>query len=235
MPVVEERARDDPDGIREVDDPRPVRSELPDAPGDPEDERDRAQGLAQAARARRLLPDAAARERDGLVGEPCLLSTDPNLDQDEVRSVDGAVEIVCNEQPAVEPLPLEHPPGETSHHLAALRIDVLQHELADVDPLALARQPGHELGRVRRAAADDGDFQVPLPVMPPSFWVASTKPEAALVRSQGWRRPGKEEGGLWRRVIAGQKPACIAGRGTSPSHRSASRPPRRLAAPGRTG
>jgi hypothetical protein len=30
--------------------------------------------------------------------------------------------------------------------------------------------------------------------MPPSFWVVSTKPEAAL----------------WRRVIAGQKPACIA-------------------------
>jgi hypothetical protein len=27
---------------------------------------------------------------------------------------------------------------------------------------------------------------VPLPVMLPSFWVASTKPEAALDRSQGW-------------------------------------------------
>jgi hypothetical protein len=27
---------------------------------------------------------------------------------------------------------------------------------------------------------------VPLPVMPPSFWVASTKPGAALARSQGW-------------------------------------------------
>src|SRR6266511_4564121 len=28
------------------------------------------------------------------------------------------------------------------------------------------------------------------------------------------RSLGKSEGGLWRRVIAGQKPACIAGRGT---------------------
>jgi hypothetical protein len=27
---------------------------------------------------------------------------------------------------------------------------------------------------------------VPRPVMPPLFWVASTKPEAALVRRQGW-------------------------------------------------
>jgi hypothetical protein len=47
--------------------------------------------------------------------------------------------------------------------------------------------------------------------MPPSYWVASTKPEAALVRSQGLDL-GKGEGGLWRRVIAGQKPTCIAGR-----------------------
>jgi len=27
-------------------------------------------------------------------------------------------------------------------------------------------------------------FLVPIPVMPPSFWVASTKPEAALNRSK---------------------------------------------------
>jgi hypothetical protein len=42
--------------------------------------------------------------------------------------------------------------------------------------------------------------------MSPSFWVVSTKQEAALVRSQGWISLGKGEGGLWRRVIAGQKP-----------------------------
>src|SRR6266487_530479 len=34
---------------------------------------------------------------------------------------------------------------------------------------------------------------VPLPVMPPSFWVASTKPEAALARGQGWQ-PWQERG-----------------------------------------
>jgi hypothetical protein len=50
--------------------------------------------------------------------------------------------------------------------------------------------------------------------MLPSFWVASTKPETALVRSQGWTSLGKGEGGLWRRVIAGQEQACIAWRGT---------------------
>jgi hypothetical protein len=40
--------------------------------------------------------------------------------------------------------------------------------------------------------------------MLPRFWVASTKPEAALGRGQGFSL-GKDEGGLWRRVIAGQK------------------------------
>src|SRR5437764_1888199 len=34
---------------------------------------------------------------------------------------------------------------------------------------------------------------VPLPVVPPSFWVASTKPEAALARGQGWQ-PWQEGG-----------------------------------------
>jgi tyrosyl-tRNA synthetase len=42
--------------------------------------------------------------------------------------------------------------------------------------------------------------------MLPRFWVASTKPEAALIRSQGWTCLGKDEGGFWRRVIAGQGP-----------------------------
>jgi hypothetical protein len=44
-----------------------------------------------------------------------------------------------------------------------------------------------------------------LQVMLPRFWIASTKPGAALVRSQGLFSLGKDEGGLWRRVIAGQK------------------------------
>jgi hypothetical protein len=54
---------------------------------------------------------------------------------------------------------------------------------------------------------------VPRPVVPPSFWVASTKPEAVLRRAKV-RNLGEEEGGLWRSVIAGQKPACTAGWGT---------------------
>jgi hypothetical protein len=45
--------------------------------------------------------------------------------------------------------------------------------------------------------------------MPPHFSVVSTKREAALDRAKT-DSLGKGEGGLWRRVIAGEKPACIA-------------------------
>src|SRR5206468_11797676 len=38
-----------------------------------------------------------------------------------------------------------------------------------------------------------GPWAVPLPVMPPSFWVASTKPEATFARCQGWQ-PWQERG-----------------------------------------
>jgi hypothetical protein len=51
---------------------------------------------------------------------------------------------------------------------------------------------------------------VPLQVMLPRFWVASTKPGAALARLQGSLHLCKGEGGSWRRVIAGQKQACIS-------------------------
>ena len=43
------------------------------------------------------------------------------------------------------------------------------------------------------------------PVTLPGSWVASTKPEAVIARRQG-RGLVKGEGGLWRRVIAGQGP-----------------------------
>jgi hypothetical protein len=40
--------------------------------------------------------------------------------------------------------------------------------------------------------------------MLPRFWVASTKPEFAPSAAKAVSL-GKDEGGLWRRVIAGQK------------------------------
>ena len=44
--------------------------------------------------------------------------------------------------------------------------------------------------------------------MPPPLSVVNTKPGDALVRRQGWT-PWQEEGGSWRRVIAGERPAWM--------------------------
>ena len=90
--VVEERTRDDPDRVREVDDPGV--GQAADPFRDLEHDRHRAQRLREAAGAGRLLADAAARERQRLVGEPGLLSADADLHQHVVRVLDGPVEVV---------------------------------------------------------------------------------------------------------------------------------------------
>ena len=164
VPVIEQRPGDDSDRIREVDDPGAVGSAFPHAVGDPEHDRNRAQGLAETPGAGGLLPDAAAGERHGLVRQASLLPADPDLDQDEVRAVDGAVEIVGDLEPPFIALPVEHALREPTDDLAPLGVDVLQHELGHVDALTLAREPRHELGRVGRAAADDGDLHPFTPV-----------------------------------------------------------------------
>src|SRR5207244_13121036 len=151
-------------GIREVDDPRLRRCELARTLCDAEHDRHRSQRLAQAACAGRLLPDATAGERHGLVRQPGLLPADADLDQDEVGPVERAVELVRHRQRSVVALLFQHPRREPADDLAALRIDVLEHELAYADPVAVARQPGDELRRVGRPAADHGDLHPFTPV-----------------------------------------------------------------------
>src|SRR5262249_61523703 len=94
MAGVEQRTRHDSDRLREVDDPRVGTCARTYAFGDLEHDRDGAQRLSEPARAGGLLPDAAARERDGLVAQPRRLSADADLDEHEVRTVDRAIEIV---------------------------------------------------------------------------------------------------------------------------------------------
>ena len=90
---VEERARDDADGIREVDDPRAGRRTLGDPLGDLEHDGNGAHRLREAAGAGRLLADAPARKRDRLVAQARGLAADADLEEDEVGSVDRAVEV----------------------------------------------------------------------------------------------------------------------------------------------
>ena len=99
--VVEQRPGDDPDRIREVDDPGAVGSALAHAVGDLEHDRNRAQRLAETAR-RRSSPARCSRTRAARSRPKArLLPADPDLDQDEVGAVDRAVEIVGDLEPPV--------------------------------------------------------------------------------------------------------------------------------------
>ena len=177
--LVEQGAGHDPDRVGEVDDPGAVGRPLAHALGDLEHHRHRPQGLPETARAGGLLTDAPARKWERLVGEPSCLTADPDLDQDEVGAVDRAVEVVGHRQPPVETLAGEHPLGHPAHHLAPLGVDVVEDELPDLDAVALAGEPGDELGGVGGAAADHCDLHpfTPVSVTPwtNAFWARKNR------------------------------------------------------------
>src|SRR5262249_3983546 len=154
---VAERTSDDADGVGEIDDPG-VGCELGHARRDLEHHRHGPERLRQASGSRRLLADAAARKRDRLVAEARGLTADAQLHQDERRAVQCAVELVGDEQASFKAGRREHPPREPADDLAPLGIDVLEYDLAKPDAVALTRQAGDQLGRVRRPSADDGEL-----------------------------------------------------------------------------
>src|SRR5262249_32400819 len=155
---VEERPGHDPDRIREVDDPCAVARVGPHALGDLQHDRDRAQRFREAAGTRGLLADAPAGEGKGLVLEARCLAPHADLDEDEVGAVYRAVEIVRDLDATVVALLVEHPLRHAAHGLAPIGVDILQPELAEVEPVAVPGESGNELGRVGRAAADDREL-----------------------------------------------------------------------------
>ena len=157
---VEQRAGDDPDRVREVDDPRAGRGPFPGACRDLEHDRHRAKRLGESPGSGRLLPDTAAREGHRLVPEPRGLAADPDLDQHEVGAVERPVEIAGPHEVAGEPLPREHPRRQRADDVEALRVDLVQRDLRHVEP----REPRHELRCIGRARADDCDLHPFTPV-----------------------------------------------------------------------
>jgi hypothetical protein len=153
VPVVEQRLRHDADWVREVDDPC-VRGAFACALGDLEDDRNRAQRFGEAAEACRLLPDAAAGDRNRLVDDARRLAADTNLDEHGVGSLDGFVEARRRVQARGLRGALEHPLRKPGHDLESLLVRVVQEEIVDGHQAAQPYDPVDHLGRVRRAGAD---------------------------------------------------------------------------------
>ncbi len=97
--VVEQRSRDDADGIGEVHDPGVRRRASPRRPRDLEGDGDGAQGLGKAAGTGRLLPDTSASQREGLVARTRPLAADPELQEHDGRAVERRLPIAGLNQP----------------------------------------------------------------------------------------------------------------------------------------
>src|SRR5207247_2216251 len=127
-------------------------------------DRDGTERLGEAARPGRLLADAAARKRDRLVPKSCFLPPDANLNEHEVGTVQGAVEVARQLEIAGKAGTVEHPRRQPSDDLQPRRVDILEDELTHVQALPLAREATDQLRGVGRATADDCDLHPFTPV-----------------------------------------------------------------------
>src|SRR6185312_9265131 len=100
--------------IREVDEPRPRRATRGGLLRELEDDGNGPQRLREAARPRRLLTDAAESRRDRLVGQARGLSSDPELDHDEVGALECLLAAVGERQPPTPSRLSDHALGESS-------------------------------------------------------------------------------------------------------------------------
>jgi hypothetical protein len=93
-----------------------------------------------------------------------LLPADPDLDQDEVRAVDGGITIVGQRQSPVPTKMPEHPTGESADDPEALGVDVEEDELIDRQARRSPREPLDQLRCICTAATDDGDLHAHVPI-----------------------------------------------------------------------
>jgi hypothetical protein len=93
------------------------------------------------------------------------LAADAELDQDEGGAFERAVEVVRDAELTRVAGCVEHPCRKTANDLSPLGVDVLEHELVEVEVLALPCQAGDQLGRIRGAAPDDCELHAWHPVL----------------------------------------------------------------------
>jgi hypothetical protein len=131
--VIQQRAGDDPDRVGEVDDPRIRRCSAPNLVCDVEHHGHRSESLGEPSCARGLLADASAPQRNGLVEVACRLTTDAQLQKDEIRTVNRLGEVGRRGQLPVPLTTTGDPSADTGDNVETGRVRVAQHELVDLD------------------------------------------------------------------------------------------------------
>ena len=138
-------------------------------------------------------------KRPGLVLVAGGLAADPELEQHRVHAVERGLEGRRRDQLSRVAQPREDPPPDARDQLEPLGRRVDEHQLVDGQHVPQPAEPVHELGCVRRPAADDRDLHSVHPLTPVSvtpsmkaFWArkksaitgAITSRVAAMVRFQ---------------------------------------------------
>ena len=158
VPGVQQGPGDDADRVGEVDDPGVGRRARPHPLGDVQHDRHRPQRLGESAGPGRLLADAAALQRPGLVAVPGGLTADSKLQKHGARPVDGGVEVGRPGDDRRVPVAGHDPGGERADDRQPLGVRVDQHQFGDLD---VAGQPGDAVDQLRgvgRAAAYNREF-----------------------------------------------------------------------------
>jgi hypothetical protein len=158
MALVEKRLHHDADRVGEVDDPCVLGSAPRGLLGDLHHHWDGAQGLGEAARSSGLLTDAPELEWQGFIHKTCSLPAHPQLNDDEMRSVERAVAISRQHELARPFVSRENAARKPADDFEPLRIDVEEHELINGEALAAHKETFDELRGVGAAPTHHRDF-----------------------------------------------------------------------------
>ena len=162
VPVVEQGAGHDPHRVGEVDDPRLRCCAAPHLVCDVEHHRNRAKRFRKASRTGRLLAHAPTPQRNGLIEVSSSLTTDAQLQQDEIGTVHRLVEIGRGREGAPPPMTAGNPSAHTGDRIEARRVGIAENEFVNIERLAQAGDPVDQLGCVGAAASDHRDLHAPI-------------------------------------------------------------------------
>jgi len=151
------RLGDHPGRVGEVDHPG-ARRVLGDRLGQAHHHRDRAQREADAARAGRLLSKDAQPERHVLVDHTAFELPDADRAEDVVRVLDGVDEISGGTERQLVAVLFREPFEHVADALKPRRVDVVQDDLGEAEPLGPLEQGAVDERDAEAPAADDGEL-----------------------------------------------------------------------------